>query len=218
MPDNKHSVVATTAVNSQYEHWRDDASLLKAAPAPVPGWDTHNGLRAFKYYPAKAKTDDTSTVASVTTKAATVKADPPAAPINPQDMVMPYACNPMMSMNCMPPMYYPACPMPVGFYPYPHVQVPEPAKPFVTYVPPKPNKWQGRTKRQVAKDNMEIATREGAYDKRKIIPAGVPDDQIMWCEELDGSHTIRTFGDLKGMKGTWMKDPRFNDCYFFVRE
>ena len=52
-------------------------------------------------------------------------------------------------------------------------------------------KWQGRSKAEVEEDNMKIASREGAYDKRKIAPVGMKDDQMMWVVELDGSHTLR---------------------------
>lgn len=96
--------------------------------------------------------------------------------------------------------------------------------------------WKGRTKAQVEEDNMVIAAKEGAYDKRKVVPVGIKDDQMIWCVEEDGSHTLRLvlliclfrrlpandknsmFVSIKELKGEWKKDPRFEDSYFFVRE
>jgi hypothetical protein len=56
---------------------------------------------------------------------------------------------------------------------------------------PQPNAWQGRTKAQVDEDNMKQAKAEGAWDKRKIAPLGLADEQMCWVIELDGSHTLR---------------------------
>lgn len=77
----------------------------------------------------------------------------------------------------------------------------EPTK-FHTYVPATAdakseaggshgNRWIGRTKAEVEEDNMKIAKREGATEKRKIAPVGVEDDQLFWVVELDDSHTLR---------------------------
>ena len=123
---------------------------------------------------------------------------------------------------------------------------PEPAK-FHVYHPmtsePKPaaepphNVWLGRTKEQVEEDNMKIAKKEGAYDKRKMAPADASDDQYFWVVELDGgpatlrydedpikpslTELISPFRDyryIKTINGTWKKDPRFEESYYFVRE
>ncbi|WPH03916.1 Hypothetical protein R9X50_00679900 [Acrodontium crateriforme] len=74
--------------------------------------------------------------------------------------------------------------------------------------------WLGRTKAQVEADNMEIAAREGANDRRSAQPVGINDDQMLWVAELDGSHTLRMFGSIKELKGEWMVDPRFGSWYF----
>lgn len=57
---------------------------------------------------------------------------------------------------------------------------------------PQPNVWKGRTKAEVAEDNMKYAKTEGSWDKRKIAPVGLADDQMCWVIELDGSHTLRS--------------------------
>ena len=51
--------------------------------------------------------------------------------------------------------------------------------------------WLGRTAAEVQEDNMKIAKKEGAYDKRKVEPVGVEDDQMFWVVETDESHTLR---------------------------
>jgi hypothetical protein len=56
---------------------------------------------------------------------------------------------------------------------------------------PQPNTWQGRTKAQVEEDNMKFAKSEGVWDKRKVAPIGLADEQMCWVIELDGSHTLR---------------------------
>ena len=58
-------------------------------------------------------------------------------------------------------------------------------------VKPEPLVWQGRSMAEVEEDNMKIAQREGVCDSRKVEPKGLADDQLVWCVETDGSHTLR---------------------------
>jgi len=94
-----------------------------------------------------------------------------------------------------------------AFYGYPQAGVPmqiclpaiTPAVPEVPKEKPKikpkvkaePLTWQGRSKAEVEEDNMKIAQREDVCDSRKVEPKGLADDQLVWCVETDGSHTLR---------------------------
>lgn len=174
--------------DSDYEHWPDDYHFLSTPPFAAGGYDSHNGLRSHTYCPAEAEMKEN--------KAAPSPASPKAAPPNPQII---YAYPPQQpQMMAYPTMQYaysmPGYPMPgygmpaPGYYAY----APPTLQPVnYQYVAPKPSKWQGRSKKEVDEDNMKIAAKEGAYDKRKVEPVGVKDDQMMWCVETDGSHTLR---------------------------
>ncbi|SMR59460.1 unnamed protein product [Zymoseptoria tritici ST99CH_3D1] len=83
---------------------------------------------------------------------------------------------------------------------------------------PQPSAWLGRTKAQVEEDNSKIAKEQGAWDARKMVPKDVPDDQVLWVIELDNTKTLRTFKDIKDMKGEWKRDPRYPDAWYFIRE
>ncbi|TKA29475.1 hypothetical protein B0A50_03488 [Salinomyces thailandicus] len=87
-----------------------------------------------------------------------------------------------------------------------------------TYSAPQPVEWKGRTKAEVDEDNMKIAAKEDVYAKRKVQPVDVKEDQMFWVVELDGTHTLRSFMDVKELKGEWKKDPRYDDAYYFLRE
>lgn len=53
------------------------------------------------------------------------------------------------------------------------------------------NEWLGRTKAQVEVDNTKIAADEKVWEKRKVVPTGLPDDQMCWVVEADASYTLR---------------------------
>ena len=53
------------------------------------------------------------------------------------------------------------------------------------------NEWLGRTKAQVDVDNTKIAADEKVWEKRKVVPTGLPDDQMCWVVEADASYTLR---------------------------
>ena len=193
-------LVGETTTGDDYEHWPDDATQLSAPAAPVTGYDTHNGLRAFQYYP----TDEAQAPA-----AAPAPAPPATQPIQycqpPAPPVQYMQCYPQMPYG-YPPQY--ACPAP-AYYGYPQqqqqppgmpycppgytlVQAPAPAAPAeVKPAKPEPRKWQGRSKAEVEEDNQKIAQREGAYDARKVQPIELQDDQIVWCIETDQTPTLR---------------------------
>jgi len=168
--------------SSDCDHWPDDATDLQHAAVAAPGYDTHNGLRSHIYHP--------------------VASQPPPAPSSPKITPVPHI------------IYYQQQPAPQQAFAYPTAQytyatqpVGYPAPAYYTYgaqpiaMPPPPqqpqppqqqgNLWVGRTKAQVDEDNMKLAATEGAWDKRKIVPTGVGEDQMMWCVEGDGSHTLR---------------------------
>lgn len=53
------------------------------------------------------------------------------------------------------------------------------------------NKWQGRTKAEVEEDNLKIAADEKVWEKRKVVPVGLANDQMCWVVEADGQFTLR---------------------------
>jgi hypothetical protein len=53
------------------------------------------------------------------------------------------------------------------------------------------HEWLGRTKAQVDDDNTKLAADEKVWEKRKVIPTGLPDDQMCWVVEADAGYTLR---------------------------
>lgn len=84
----------------------------------------------------------------------------------------------------------PAAPAPVMAPANQHVYYPSGTEPKPGTGQPS-NVWVGRTKEEVEEDNMKIAKKQGAYDKRKMAPVDVKDDQYFWVVELDGKTTLR---------------------------
>ncbi|KAK4541099.1 hypothetical protein LTR36_008324 [Oleoguttula mirabilis] len=208
---------------SEYQHWPDDDDHSSHLAVAARGYSSQNGLQYHTYQPSQLKP-----VSPVTPKA-------------PQPVFYQYQQQPQMMAY---PVQYPYAQVPYAYpapayYGYPHPAMPHPAmaqpqpQPMAdayVYQPApvekekpekpakaKPNTWKGRTKAEVEEDNMKIASKEGAYDKRKVVPQ-VKDDQMMWVVETDGSHTLRTIVNIKDLKGEWKKDPRYEDSYYFVRE
>lgn len=178
------------------EHWPDDTSGIHRVAVASPGYDSHNGLRTHTYI----------TPESVPT---TPKAAAPAQPAytpqvvyfqQPQPQLVAYrpqfqyAYGPPQAVAYQVPAYYqPTYPVaypPQPEMPAPDVHVYQPAYAGATAVV-QGNVWVGRTKAEVEEDNMKIAKNEGACDRRKVVPTGVKDDQMMWCVELDGTQTLR---------------------------
>lgn len=86
-----------------------------------------------------------------------------------------------------------------------HVYQPAGTEPKTVPCAPYANTWLGRSKEQVEEDNMKIAKKEGAYDKRKMAPVDVKDDQYFWVVELDGKTSLRyvqifTFAFIHGSR------------------
>jgi hypothetical protein len=196
-PIHKTTMTAHSVADSEdYEHW-PDGELLKVPPKAAAGYDSHNGLRSAVYVPTKD--DDDKTASPATPKAV------PAKPSQPQ-VIYTYQPFPQMMTYPHPMQYAYASPQPMpmgmpmggGYYAYgaPAMPMPvmcaaAPAPAPAPYEAPKPTKFKGRTKKQVEEDNMKIAQKEGAWDKRKMQPVGVKDDQLMWVIELDGSQCLR---------------------------
>ena len=184
-----------------YEHWPDDSSLYEISTVAASGYDSYNGLRSHMYNPA----------ADVEKKEATPE-PPKAQPVTyvcasaPQPASQPpqklqYVTYPQMHYG-YPQMAYPA-PAYYGF-PYPGQAAPQgfPGYGYPVCQPvaaaveekkkaPELKAWQGRTKAEVQEDNMKIAASEGVYNARKVEPKGLKEDQMVWCVETDGSHTLR---------------------------
>ncbi|KAM0723374.1 hypothetical protein Q7P37_000360 [Cladosporium fusiforme] len=197
---------------SDHEHWPED---FKPAPAvPAPGYDTHNGLRMQSYAPASPTIKEPSPPPSseASTQAASLTE------IHAQYAYAPAAAKVTTGVNYA---YVPtAAPAPAP--------APKPSNTAnmntFTYHPTfseKPavkvtNKWQGRTKGEVEEDNQKIAAEEKVWDKRKVVPTGLPDDQMCWVVEADGSYTLRTFSAIKDLNGDWKQDPRYEEAWYFV--
>ncbi|KAK3679682.1 hypothetical protein LTR78_000058 [Recurvomyces mirabilis] len=210
---------------SEPDHWPDDATGLEHVAIAAPGYNSHNALRSQSYVAAKSPSVAPSKAPS---KAAS---SPKFEPVQQQAV---YYQGPAFSAYHQPQYTYAPQPRPQPYaYPYPQAYYGYPTAPvyppqqmanYHVYQPqyaapqqPRPYEWKGRTKKQVEEDNMILAAKVGAYDKRKVVPTGVKDEQMMWCVETDGSHTLRTFVSIKGLKGEWKKDPRFEESYYFVR-
>ncbi|KAK0945064.1 hypothetical protein LTR29_003411 [Friedmanniomyces endolithicus] len=209
--------------SSDCDHWPDDATDLQHVAVAAPGYDSHNGLCSHIYHPAPSQ--------------------PPPTPSSPKVAPVPHIIYyqqppPSQQAFAYPTAQYTYATQPVG-YPAPAyyaygtqpIAMPPPQKqeqvadyhiyqPAYSGEPPQPQGylWVGRTKAQVDEDNMKLAATEGAWDKRKIVPTGVEEDQMMWCVEGDGSHTLRTFVSIKELKGEWKKYPGREESYYFVRE
>ncbi|KAF2153500.1 hypothetical protein K461DRAFT_268062 [Myriangium duriaei CBS 260.36] len=79
--------------------------------------------------------------------------------------------------------------------------------------------WLGRTKAQVADDNLKMAVRENVYKYDPMKPHGAAADQLFWVVEVDGStvlYNFKTIDEALG-PGKWERDPRFGNA-IFIRE
>ena len=178
---------------SDHEHWPDD---FKPAPAPaaVPQpSDPRVGVRMHCDCHAAPST----------------KADSPPPQPSPKESVkaavlteLPVQYTSAAPANMTPHAYVPAAAAPVTVAPAPP-PAPKPAAPApvpntYTYHPAvaaKPaeatNKWQGRTRAEVEEDNLKIAAEEKAWEKRKVVPVGLANDQMCWVVEVDDTYTLR---------------------------
>lgn len=188
---------------SDYQHWSDDDDDDASGTAvAAPGFDSHNGLHYHTYQPAQPKPPSPAAPKALSYPHQQIIYQYPQQPqMMPQPQMMAYP--PMQYTYAQPgayaypaPAYYgypqpampqPAMPQPMADY---HIYQPAPAKPEKPAKKSKGNAWKGRTKAEVEEDNMKIASKEGVYDKRKVVPQ-VKDDQMMWVVEVDGSHTLR---------------------------
>ena len=187
-----------SVASSDYEHWSDDSKYLSETAIAVPHHDRYNGLHTHLYHPANQEKAPPPEPPKPEQQVTYCYAPPPQQP-QPQQIqyMMPYQT---MQYAYPPQMVYPA----PAYYGYPYqtqgfaplgfaVYPPAPAAPVPEKKPKEleVKKWQGRTKAEVEEDNMKIAQREGAYDARKVQPIGLKDDQMVWCVEVDGTHTLR---------------------------
>lgn len=203
---------------NEYEHWSDDSSDSGAASTVVSGHNASNGSHKWTYKPTDSPQKDARPAKTkpAEPKPAKVKSEPMqpiAVPPQPQQpfqqstyyMVAPpqlqYAFNPYYQPYAYPaPAYYglaqPGVPLvsPDNAWTYQPVSTPveeEAAQPKKKKAKHGVHAWQGRTKAEVEEDNMKIAMREGVYDERKVEPLGLKADQMVWCVEVDGTHTMR---------------------------
>jgi hypothetical protein len=183
---------------SDHEHWPDD---FKPAPAPTvapPAFDPRAGVRMHCHCHAAPST----------------KADSPPPPPSPKESVkaavlteLPVQYTYAAPANMTTHAYVPAAaatvtvaatpappPAPKPAAPAPHAQAPN----TYTYHPAvaeKPteatNKWQGRTRAEVEEDNLKIAAEEKAWEKRKVVPIEMANDQMCWVVEVDNTYTLR---------------------------
>lgn len=180
---------------SEHEHWPEDfAKPAQPAAVASAGYDSRNGLRMHTYHPASSAAP--STIAH--------SPSPPPSPEAKSVKAVPLTNLPFQYAYVPPNL---PAPKPVKMSTHAYVPAPAPAeepKPAkavpntYTYHPTfseKPaettNKWQGRTKAEVEEDNQKIAADEKVWEKRKVVPTGLADDQMCWVVEADGAYTLR---------------------------
>jgi hypothetical protein len=177
---------------SDHEHWPDD---FKSAPTvAAPAFDPHHGVRMQCHCHA-----------APSTKAASPPPPPPA-PVEAAvltELPVQYTYAPPVNMSTH--AYIPAAAAATFTVPAPAPPDPQAPKPAAqvpntyTYHPSyaeKPaeaptNKWQGRTRVEVEEDNLKIAADEKVWEKRKVVPTGLAEDQMCWVVEVDSSYTLR---------------------------
>ena len=185
--------VADEDSGSDHEHWPED---FKPAPAPtvVPqAFDPRAGVRMHCHCQAAPSTKADSPPPPPSPKEsvkAAVLTEPPfqytyAAPANmTTHAYVPAGAATVTVAAAPPPAPKPAAPAPVpNTYTY---------HPAVADKPPEAtNKWQGRTRAEVEEDNLKIAADEKAWEKRKVVPVGLANDQMCWVVEVDNTYTLR---------------------------
>jgi len=191
---------------SEHEHWPED---FKPAPAVAsPGYDTQNGLRMHSYQPNTAApstkaaspspslspppSPEKSVKAAVLTEIPVQYAYPLAEPIKMGTHTHAYVSAPAPATVAA----APASVAPSAKTAAPRAS--EPASNTFVYEPKfseKPaeaaNKWQGRTKAEVEEDITKIAADDKVWEKRKVVPTGLANDQMCWVVEADASYTLR---------------------------
>jgi hypothetical protein len=197
----------SAANGAEYEHWPDNATQYSStASTIIPGYDFYNGLREYSYTPADdeqmSKKEDKPKASeapnsehTVITKVSKRSSQQPPAPY----ICMPYphlAAYPAPAYYGLPPQGMPGYACPPGYGPM-CVPITNPAPPKSEEPKkqkkrkPEALKWQGRTKQEVEEDDMKIAAKEGAYEKRKVEPVGLAEDQPVWVVLEDGKHGLR---------------------------
>ncbi|KAK4501886.1 hypothetical protein PRZ48_007695 [Zasmidium cellare] len=213
------------AGDEDYEHWPDESICFTkpAAAPPAPPSDNPPAPEAPKFSPALPPhfTQQPQPLYYAHQPSAMTYPQPQYYSHPPQGYYPPQYPQPAYYTYGAPapappaPTPAPAMAAPPANY---HVYQPAGTEPKAVPGAPQANVWLGRSKEQVEEDNMKIAKKEGAYDKRKMAPVGVKDDQFFWVVELDGKTTLREFRFIKEIKGEWKEDPRFEGAYYFVRE
>jgi len=178
---------------SDHEHWPDD--FKPAPPAVPPGPEFPHGVHMHCHCHAapSAKADSPPPPPSPPKEIkATVLTELPvqytyAAPANMSThQYVPAAAAATFTVAAppAPPAPKPAAPAPVpNTYTYHPSYAAPPAEAT--------NKWQGRTRAEVEEDNLKIAADEKVWEKRKVVPVGLADDQMCWVVEVDSSYTLR---------------------------
>lgn len=188
---------------SEHEHWPED---FKPTPAvAATGYDTHNGLRMRSYQPATVPSTkaaspspslspppspEKSIKATVLTEIPVQYAYPAPEPVKMATHTHAYVSAPA------PATVAPAAVAPSAKTAAPKVSEPVPNtfvyQPTFSEKPAEAaNKWQGRTKAEVEEDNTKIAADEKVWEKRKVVPTGLADDQMCWVVETDAGYTLR---------------------------
>lgn len=177
------------AVDEDHEHWPEDSNRFTRAAAnaapPAP--------EAPKYSPAlpTSFTQQPQPVYYAHDPSAMTYPQPQYYPHPPQGYYPPQYPQPAYYTYAAPAAPAPAPPAtaatPANF----HVYHPAGTEPKTVPGASQGNIWLGRSKEQVEEDNMKIAKKEGAYDKRKMAPVDVKDDQYFWVVELDGKTSLR---------------------------
>lgn len=161
---------------SDHEHWPEDFNPTPAVA--TSGHDTHNGVHMSSYQPAVPVAMEASSPPPSPDKS--VKA----APLTHAPLQYVYApAVPKMTGHTVA-----AAPAPKAADPNVYTYHPTFSAPAPT---PETNKWQGRTTSEVEEDNVKIAAAEKVWEKRKVVPTGLADDQMCWVVAGESSYTLR---------------------------
>lgn len=185
---------------SDHEHWPEDFNPAPASAVASPAFDSHKGVRMHCHCHSAPSTKAASPPPPPSppkqkekepTKPAVLTQIPIqytyAAPVNMSTHAyIPAGAATVTVAAPPPPPAKPATPKPAAV---PNVYTYHPS--FTEKPAEATNKWQGRTRAEVEEDNLKIAADEKVWEKRKVVPVGLAQDQMCWVVEPDGGYTLR---------------------------
>lgn len=170
-----------SADSEDYEHWPDDF-VQRAAPAP--SYDSHNGHHEHVYRASsKPKTPSPKPEQRIVYVQAQPERQPQAVTYPSSQHIHAYPVQYASTPD--------SAPIPIRDVTGGGISYTYHSAHRETYPGRGNNVWLGRTKDQVNEDNFAIAAEQSVYDSRRVVPAGMDDDQLVWVIELEGAPTLR---------------------------